>query len=479
MSFSGVPVDVGINSPTQRYFEHHLQAYHINRGSGEPLLLDIFVDPPSANGVNQAGLVNYQIRDSAGNILAMDSRPVGQFFGQVSVTLFPASAAETLLLLVNSPTFPIPGSSTGHFRLDKVTGADRGIYLAGCPKLFAVDDFAETQEDTPVSVSVLSNDALFASVDGWTQGTNGAVASLDGKILQYTPAPNFAGTDSFTYTITDGFFGGAYTGITATVTITVTPVNDPPTANAGADQTLNEGTSSSLAGSGNDPDGDTLAFTWTQVSGPTITLSNPNIANPTFTAPSVISDQTAVFQLTVSDGNGGSATGTVSITIKNIPTGGTTTRTQGFWSTHFNFAQSTWLAMSPADRLIGTKNMGNGPSTSDVAEMMGGLWSNIAKKSDNSNRSSLDQARMQLAQQLLAAMLNRQAFNTDDNGTIAAGKAAFSGTDINAINNAKNALEAYTLSGDTQPLPSGVNAGSASPQIGKNAANRAFWNILP
>ena len=60
----------------------------------------------------------------------------------------------------------------------------------------------------------------------------------------------------------------------------------PPVANAGPDQNVSTGATVSLNGSGSsDPDGgpSPLSYSWSQLSGPSVTLNNPNTATPTFT----------------------------------------------------------------------------------------------------------------------------------------------------------------------------------------------------
>jgi hypothetical protein len=98
----------------------------------------------------------------------------------------------------------------------------------------AVDDSVTTAEDTPTNIAVLSNDtdvdgdARSVSAFAATSAQGGMVSKNADGTLKYTPAANFNGTDSFTYTVSDGIGGTA----TATVNITVTPVPDAPAKKA-------------------------------------------------------------------------------------------------------------------------------------------------------------------------------------------------------------------------------------------------------
>ncbi len=86
-----------------------------------------------------------------------------------------------------------------------------------------------------------------------------------------------------------------------TVVITIA-ANRPPVAEAGPSQgPINGGETVTLDGTGStDPDGDTLTYSWTQISGTSVTLSDASAAQPSFTAPN--SNETLAFRLTVSDG---------------------------------------------------------------------------------------------------------------------------------------------------------------------------------
>jgi hypothetical protein len=92
--------------------------------------------------------------------------------------------------------------------------------------------------------------------------------------------------------------------------------NNAPTANAGADQSVDELSVVQLNGVGNDLDGDTLSYSWVQSAGTIATITNGNMAMASFTAPDVAAGtpETLTFQLTVGDGTA-NATDSVDITV--------------------------------------------------------------------------------------------------------------------------------------------------------------------
>ncbi len=103
----------------------------------------------------------------------------------------------------------------------------------------AKDDIATTQEDTAVTIDVLSNDT---DVDGdklsiesaSVPKEQGTVEVVNGKLV-FTPAENFNGDAEITYTVTDGQLTDE-----AKVTVTVNPVNDAPTIKVDAVEGITE-----------------------------------------------------------------------------------------------------------------------------------------------------------------------------------------------------------------------------------------------
>jgi hypothetical protein len=150
---------------------------------------------------------------------------------------------------------------------------------------------------------------------------------------------------------------------------------------------------------------------------------------------------------------------------------GQTTRTQGFWATHKSLTTQYWNGMTDAEKtLCGT--------VLTVDQVLGGFWANIAQTTDKTKRSDLDQARMRLLQQLLAAMLNHEAFGSSPTGdiTLQEAKDAFCTGTLAEVNAAAAAMAAFNEGGDSGEFTPGA---SANGKQAKDAANIAFWNTLP
>jgi Bacterial Ig domain/PKD domain len=99
------------------------------------------------------------------------------------------------------------------------------------------------------------------------------------------------------------------------------PVNRPPIANAGPDQTVASASRVTLDGrASTDPDSDQLTYAWKQISGPPVFNNVPNTPTITFTAPTVPTTTVMFFTLTVTDPSGLTDSATVKITINHVVT---------------------------------------------------------------------------------------------------------------------------------------------------------------
>jgi hypothetical protein len=133
------------------------------------------------------------------------------------------------------------------------------------------------------------------------------------KTVKYTPAANYNGPDAFTYTISDGH-GGTATG---TVSINVSSVDDAPIANADAASVAEDGTVSiPVLANDADPEGDVLTVTAVTQGAHGAVVINPD-KSVRYT-PAANYNGPDSFAYTISDGNGGTATGTVAITVTPV-----------------------------------------------------------------------------------------------------------------------------------------------------------------
>jgi hypothetical protein len=157
---------------------------------------------------------------------------------------------------------------TGAYRLEvRGQGADgSGAYsfsLQAAPANrapVAEDDAVETEHGAVVRIDVLANDSDpdgdELTLEGVTEPAHGT-AAIDGDRVTYAPEAGFAGTDSFTYTLTAGRGGSAG----ATVTVTVQdPPNRPPSITEIADRQNTVGDRVALQVEAEDADGDALEY---------------------------------------------------------------------------------------------------------------------------------------------------------------------------------------------------------------------------
>jgi hypothetical protein len=182
----------------------------------------------------------------------------------------------------------------------------------------AAQNLAVTLDEDGTIASFLSasdpeNDPLnYVILTGPTSGVLVLTDPLAGE-YHYTPNKDVSGTDAFTFLANDGSVDSA----PATVSITIKPVNDPPAADAGADQSIPEGQNTVLNAAGSiDIDDGIVSYSWTQLSGPTAVLSDSGAVQPTVITPDVgVGGALLTYELTVSDLGGLQARDTVSISV--------------------------------------------------------------------------------------------------------------------------------------------------------------------
>lgn len=209
---------------------------------------------------------------------------------------------------VNAPSLDI----LGHTRHG--SAPDIGAYdYNAAPTANAGSDQSVHTGDT-VNISCTSTDPEDDAVTYQWNTVSGPDTPVYPSGADQSFAASAAGTYVMQCTATD--VNGA--SDTDTVSIVVTDANTAPTANAGTDQYTSIDESNALDCSGStDPEDDTLAYHWTQTAGTSVSLSNANVAGPTFT-PTSFGDRT--FQCQVTDPGTLSDTDTVVVhaTAKRI-----------------------------------------------------------------------------------------------------------------------------------------------------------------
>lgn len=176
----------------------------------------------------------------------------------------------------------------------------------------AQDQSLSLAEDTSISIPLAATDADGDALSYTMVGTpnHGVLTSSGLDTLIYTPSANFNGSDSFTFFANDG----QLISNSATVFLTVTPVNDPPVIMSTALLTAQENIAYSTTVTATDIDGD--ALTYSLVSGPIGMVINSATGFIDWLPGLDMSGDHSV-TVAVSDGQGGSDTDSFVITVAN------------------------------------------------------------------------------------------------------------------------------------------------------------------
>ncbi|MFZ3167877.1 MAG: hypothetical protein WA130_09710 [Candidatus Methanoperedens sp.] len=152
------------------------------------------------------------------------------------------------------------------------------------------------------------------------------------------------------------------------------------------------------------------------------------------------------------------------------------TRTPGYWQTHYVEADREWAKVVAAGNALQCGAPENF-IVNNTPRLEGGFWSSISYETNKQKRTSVDQARMQLAFQLLAAILNNQAFGSDPGGTVLNdARTNFCGTNKNAMLTSKSLLDTFNNGGSNNPFPTGYINGKADPKKSQSVAAKVYWN---
>jgi hypothetical protein len=197
-------------------------------------------------------------------------------------------------------------------------GSWTACYASGARGPVVVADTATVLEDaTTTSINVIANDTdadgdNLTLVTVSTSGGGSVAINADNVSVNYTPRANYNGTETITYSVSDGTF----INTTGTLTVTITLVNDEPIAFADTATVLEDATTTSINVIANDTDADGDNLTLVAVSssnGGSVAINADNVSvNYT---PLANYNGTETITYSVSDGTFINTTGTLTVTI--------------------------------------------------------------------------------------------------------------------------------------------------------------------
>ncbi len=308
---NGVTTNLGTDGQLQKFLGSDATSLNADPANSSDAIIQL-----TGNLNLSAGTYQFRVTADDGFSIRIDGQIVAQYNGNQGATqreFATFQIAESGAHQIEIVYWDQGGSA----QLKVELRPEGGTYsiIGGTQLSHAGDAALTTDEDTPLTIDpavLLGNDV---DVDGDTltitsvQGAvNGSVALVDGKVV-FTPAENFNGNGSFTYTVSDGKGGTD----TASVTVGIKPVNDAPTSSNQTRTTIEDTPLSGKIAAG-DVDGDTLSYSLLNgANHGTLTLDGATGAY-TYT-PAANYNGTDSFTVRVSDGKGGFTDSIVEIGI--------------------------------------------------------------------------------------------------------------------------------------------------------------------
>lgn len=300
----------------QRYTITPEPGYHIG---------DVLVDGVSVGPVSTHDITDVKENHSISAVFAVNSYTVTVQAGK-NGSITPSGKVE--VTHGGSKTFLIAADSQYDISDVKINGQSKGAITS--------HTFTNVTQDQTITASFAAKIFQIVAKDS----ANGIISPAGVNTVSAGDTPTYTFTPDNNFVLSDVLVNGVSVG--SNPTYTFGPIasaqeieavfereNQPPVADAGPDQTVEEGRKVKLSGYNSiDPDNGIASLLWEQISGPAVALSDDTSEEVSFMTPDVNSNGAAlVFRLTVTDMAGLKAEDTciVNVTWVNMPPNAETT----------------------------------------------------------------------------------------------------------------------------------------------------------